>query len=375
MRDACEDRRKFCEENGVNFVLYGKQTHAKGPIGSRPHVPSVFPRLSDYVSTMGRTSGTSGGGSHMILTGLKTNSTMKPFFDAIENAKKIIDARKAEEEGRASYVVTDAHAAFHRRIVEDSIDESTHVFHKLRGKGSSDSFSALFRLCPIKIQYNGLSVRFLIDHSCGTTDRALGIYLESILCNAQPPLGNAELGEFISKLITNEVYPQLEAFRRVNDKVCDVLDQFGTLHAGVKVLNKQVPHSVSTRKSNMTTNTLSNPTSSDPVIKISLSNEVILDWDVLTPDSVTENFCRELENSQGLVAAPDALYTIIEASHKQRSFIFLSSTAAKRQPSSKGQPPSDEFDAVTEKELYEINQGVQESKFRDFITILSGTDL
>ncbi len=128
VRDACEDRRKFCEENGVNFVLYGKQTHAKGPIGSRPIITSSFPRLSDYVATMSRASGSGPANSLAVLANLKSNSTLGPFFESIENAKKIIAAREAERSGLASYVVTKAHLALHRRIVEERIDGVAHMY-------------------------------------------------------------------------------------------------------------------------------------------------------------------------------------------------------------------------------------------------------
>ena len=366
VRDACEDRRKFCEENGVNFVLYGKQTHAKGPIGSRPLVPSIFPRLSDYVSTMGRTSGGSAGNSHMILTGLKTNAAMKPFFDAIENAKRVIEARKAEDEDRASYMVTNSHASLHKRIVEDSIDNTFHVFNKLRTQKTNKNYSAPFRLCPIRIQCNGLVIRFVWDHLMGADDPALGVYLESILCNAQPPIHGADLDELILKIIDSEVRPQIEAFRKLNERVVELLGQYESLHSGIKLIHKQATHTVSTRKNNIAANPPNHVNQSEPIIKIALTTDLSIDWDVLTPDSVTEDFCSELENTQALIAAPDALFTIIEASHKQRTSLLHSTGVSSKKHHCPKAQPQDPFEPITDDIVLQMDLRVEDDNISEF---------
>jgi hypothetical protein len=297
----------------------------------------------------------------MILTGLRTNPAMKVFFDAIENGKKILEARKAEIDGVASYVVSNSHAALHKRLVEDSIDKTPHIFHKLRPKRTSEPTKSPFRLCPIKIQYSGVVIRFLWDSSREASDPALATYLESILCNAQPPIKAMDLQEFIQRIIVNDVSPQLEAFRKLNNKIWDVMDQFGSLHDGLKIAHKPAPQTVSTRKNNSVVNTPANSNPSDPLIKIPVMQDLVVEWDVLTPDIVTEDFCRELENVQSLVASPDALFTIIDASLKHRASILShSSMSTKRQPHSKIQPQGDSLGSITEDDVLKMDIAVDE---------------
>lgn len=345
VREACEDRRKFCEENGVNFVLYGKQTHAKGPIGSRSITPSTFPRLSDFVSSMSRASASgSGGNSQMILAGLKTNPAMRPFFDSIDNAKKVIQSRKAESEGIASFVVTKSHAALHKRIMEDSLDRSEHVYLKLKKKRMNpDDLDMPFFLCPVTMQYGNLSIRFLWSIRNDVSDHTLSTYLESILCNAQPPMSEWERSTLIQKLIESDISAQVQLFSKLNDKIRELIAQHNSMLDAIKVIH--ATPAVHTRKSNITTGAPGCTDPTDPMVTVFMTKGETIRWNALTPDAVAEEYAKDWENDdpEQSVIASDILFNIIDHSFRHRCSLFhVQPHAAKK--ASKAPPVHDGLD-------------------------------
>ena len=328
----------------MNFVLYGKQTHAKGPIGSRPVVPSTFPRLSDYVASMSRSSVGTAGNSHVILSNMKSNSSFNPFFDALNDAKRIVQSRKAEEEGNASYVVTKAHAAFHRRIVEDRIDNMDHVFSTMRmdqdttGKTRSGK-NSLFDLCPVIILLgNSLTLRFIWSSEQSLDDGTLLTYIESILCNSQPPLSEGERHTLARKVIATDVLAQIVFFKRVNDKYREIVNQFSSLMEGIKFIHQQTPHMVHTRKSNPTQSLHQGTSPISTTIDIEIAENWKISWDVFTPDVLTLDYVREMESNQDLISASDLLFNILDNSVRHRaSLLHISSAMQKRQSAIKSQ--------------------------------------
>lgn len=336
VREACDDRRKFCEENGVNFVLYGKQTHAKGPIGSRPIVPSGFPRLSDYVASMSRSSTGGGSNSQAIIAGMRSNSAFKPFFDSIEDAKNVLRARKAESEGTASYVVTQAHASLHRRLVEESIDGTKHVFPGLKRKYEKQAKHEPFELCPIKISFKNLLIRFVwcVNYSC--EDPALYAYIDSILCNINPPLPDQERLALARHLVESEVVPQVAHFIRLNEKYIELIEKHVTIDEGIKSIHQHAPHVVHTRKTHNAPLFSPGASPTDPVTEVTLSEGHTIKWNVFTPDFLAEEYSRNTENEEDMVAAGDLLFTILDACVNHRALLLMVQTApAKKQTTAK----------------------------------------
>jgi len=328
VRDSCEDRRRFCEENGVNFVLYGKQTHAKGPIGSRPVVNSGFPRLSDYISSLSRgsTAGSGRDGPAVLAMMVSNNPQMKVFLEAIDDAKKILKARQAEDQGLASYMVTPSHAELHKRIVEDNIDQPVHVYHKVC-KMRSSPYPQRYDLCPIKIQATeGVLIRFVISSSRADA-QSLYAYLDSILVNANPPMNPFYRDDFIRRLITRDVAQQLVNFERLNDRIDELLEEHGSSAAAIRFVHQTAPHIVSTRKHSASTAAISSPVSNDPsnpIVDLDLGPGIgSVSWNVLSDDSIAEDFSAHCENEQDTATAGDILFTIIDRSVRQRQVLFF----------------------------------------------------
>jgi len=329
VRDACEDRRRFCEENGVNFVLYGKQTHAKGPIGSRPSVPSTFPRLSDYISSVARSGAGPGkdgqGGTYSVISGI---SQLKSFVDTIEGAKKTIEARQAEDRGETSYYVSKSHAELHKRIVEDSKDQPLHMFRRIQGGSYSGLYgrAGRFSLCPIRIQpSDGVVIRFVWSTGSSLQDPALYSYLDSILVNATPPINPFERMELIRKIIASDVASQLAQFVRLNERIDEVMSDHDSYETAIKHVQQTVPHVVSTRKAHNVASVAAtipslNPT--DPMIEIEIVTGKAIKWNSLTADSVAENFAVDCENEYESIVAADMLYTLVEAAYRRRQSLF-----------------------------------------------------
>ena len=329
MRDACEDRRRFCEENGVNFVLYGKQTHAKGPIGSRPSMPSTFPRLSDYISSMSRTGAGAGkdgqGGIYSVISGIPQ---LKSFMDNVDRSKKVIEARQAEDRGETSYHVSTSHAELHKRIVEDSKDQPLHIFSRIHGKRFSSGIASTqrFHLCPIKLQPSeGVVIRFVWSTVSSILDPSLYSYLESILVNASPPINPFERADMLRKLIAVDVASQLIAFVRLNERIEETMIGHETFDAAIKHVHQTAPHVVSTRKAHNVASVAATVNTGDPTdstIEVEVVSGSIIKWNALTADSVAEDFAVECENDYENVVAADVVYTIIEGSYKRRMGLF-----------------------------------------------------
>lgn len=288
----------------------------------------------------------------MVLAGLKSNPIMKPFFDAVDDAKKVLKARKAEEDGTASYVVSTATGALHRRIVEDTIDKRAHVYSSMRSMRKVSATRSPFKLCPIKIQHGGVLIRFVWSVENPINDTTLYTYLESILCNTTPPLSDQERDGFIRKVIDTDVVPQLALFARLNDKVEEIMSQFDSLAAGIKFAQQQAPHTVHTRKSNVApvAPVGSDPTS--PTIPVSLSPSLTLYWNVLTPDSLTEEYARQLENEQDLLASSDILFTLLDFSVRHRlALLHIQATVGKKITVSKAPDQSESFANFSDDDL------------------------
>ena len=348
VRDACEDRRKFCEENGVNFVLYGKQTHAKGPIGSRPIVPSTFPRLSDYVTSLSRASASGGGNSQAILSTLKSNGSLRPFFDAIENTKKIITAKIAERDGAASYVVTKSHAALHRKIVEDTIDRPVHSFLSMGAQRAKKTSS--FRLCPISIEIGGANASFVWNIGWAKSDGALRAYLESIFDQSDSPDFKAPMDHLINEIIEKDVSNQLAVFARFNEVFEQLVVQHGSISDGIRFLHQHAPHVVHTRKAPATH--VLGVDAQDPNIEIVLPNGVTVKWNVFTPDDATIDFVRDLENSDESMTSDDILFTILDRSMKHRlTLLQISPQGPKKLPVTKSTPVDDSHSKFTDADM------------------------
>ena len=318
VRDACEDRRKFCEENGVNFVLYGKQTHAKGPIGSRPIVPSVFPRLSDYVASMSRGSTGGTGNSNTLVSNLKSNTNLRPFFDSIEETKRVLIAKKAEEEGTASYVVTKAHASLHRRIIEDRKDTTAHIYQSLQniaGYTRTPEVKA-FGLVPLSVEVSGESLQFLWSVDLAIQDPSLRMYIASFVGT------DNQVHADIERVISADISIQINHFMKINETYNELMEKFDSIAEGVRYLQQHTPHVVHTRKATHGAPSRSIPESLDPVIEIQLNENIKFKWNVFTKDSVTEDFVRDLENDDDSISATDALFTIVDKSVRHRATLF-----------------------------------------------------
>jgi hypothetical protein len=247
---------------------------------------------------------------------------MKPFFDAIEDTKKVLKARKAEEEGTAFHVVTPSVAALHRRIVEDAIDKREHVYSGIRAKRKTPEKGEMFQLCPIKIQHGSVLVRFVWSSDNSLNDGTLYTYLESILCNASPPLSDRERHSFIRRVIESDVAAQMSQFSKVNEKIEEILSQFESIAAGIKFAQQHAPHTVHTRKSNVSQGAPAGSDPTSPVIAIQVTPSLTVDWNVLTPDAITEDFAKQLENEQDQVASSDILFTLLDFSHRHRIALF-----------------------------------------------------
>ena len=330
VRDACEDRRRFCEENGVNFVLYGKQTHAKGPIGSRPSVTATFPRLSDYITSLSK-GGTGGsgkdgpGGVYSVISGIPQ---LRGFTDSVDTAKKIIEARQAEDRGGTSYHVSKSHAEFHKRIVEDSKDQPLHMFNRIHGCKYSADYGATLRhhLCPIKIQPSeGVVIRFVWSTKSSILDPSLYSYLESILVNASPPINPFERVELIRKLIGVDVAGQLMIFARLNERIDELMEVHDSFESAIKHVQQTAPHVVSTRKAHTSINIATTSQSGDPAdpyIELEISSGSTIRWNALSYDALAEDFSVQCENELEDIVAADVLYTLIEGSFRRRLFLF-----------------------------------------------------
>ncbi len=338
VRDACEDRRRFCEENGVNFVLYGKQTHAKGPIGSRPSIVSTFPRLSDYMTAMVGKSGGSGGkegAGSGSLSLLLQNNQMKAFLDVIDNAKKTLEARIREEDGTATYVVNSSIAALHKRILEDAKDNKSHVYLQLQEartldshitsmivatpKGSSDT--CVYSLCPVTVSpTEGVVIKFVWDSRKSLTDGALFAYLESVLVNAWPPINDFLMKQMIADdLIETQVRHQVDFFAKVNQKISDFIQS-----SNVKSVAEAAAYAMAQSGGQIFTRKAVVPTDvSSPLVDVQLDSENTIKWNCLSPDSTTCQFAIDCENEYfETLAAGDVLFQLLEASLRQRAAIF-----------------------------------------------------
>jgi hypothetical protein len=321
VRDACEDRRRFCEENGVNFVLYGKQTHAKGPLGSRPSVSSTFPRLSDYMTALtgkgGASAGKEGGSAGGSLTVLLQNPQMRPFLDAIESSKKLIDARIREEEGDASYVVTPSIANLHKRIVEDAKDGCNHIRTSLTNS-SHKSRTPRFTLCPLTVTLSeGVVIKFVWDIRSDITDGVMYAYLESVLVNASPPINQFRLKQMINEdLISGQIRPQIEAFDALNNRIDELVKQTNSLPAAMALAKKS--HHISTRKSHSGPV----PDYSSPFFEVVVDSDIAVKWNCMTPDSTASEFAIDCENQYEPATAGDVLFSLLDGSLKHRMGVF-----------------------------------------------------
>ena len=339
VRDACEDRRRFCEENGVNFVLYGKQTHAKGPIGSRPSMPSTFPRLSDYISSVSRAGGGGGkdgqGGVYSVISGIPQ---LKGFMDIVESTKKVIEARQAEERGETSYHVSKSHAELHKRIVEDSKDQPLHMFSRIHGCNFSSGIAAThgFNLCPVRLQPSeGVVIRFVWSSLSSINDPSLYSYLDSILVNASPPINQFERSDMIRKLVSVDVASQLLAFVRLNERIEEAMISHTSFDAAIKHVHQTAPHVISTRKAHNVASVTANmgagdPT--DPFIEIEIVPGTWIKWNSLSNDSIAEDFAVECENEFDNVVASDVLYALIEGSYRRRIGLFYGPQGPPKKP-------------------------------------------
>jgi hypothetical protein len=271
----------------------------------------------------------SGGGSggrdvQAVLAMISNNPQMKGFFDAIENAKKILKARQVEEQGNASYMVTPSHAEFHKRIVEESIDRPMHIYETIRRKSNGKGTGSKYDLCPIKIQAaEVVLVRFVLSAS-SWDEKSLYSYLDSIFVNATPPMNSFQRHDFIQRMIQTDVVNQLRAFKRLNERIDELLDQQGNEYAAIRYVHQTAPHVVSTRKH---TAVLPSPSSNDPsnpVVEIDLGPGLgITSWNSLTSDSIAEDFSAECENDQDATTAGDILFSIIDRSYRQRQVLFF----------------------------------------------------
>lgn len=333
VRDACEDRRKFCEENGVNFVLYGKQTHAKGPIGSRPIVPSTFPRLSDYVTSMSRAA-TSGGISQAILSSLRSNGALKEFFDAIDNSKRIITAKVAERSGTASYVVTKSHASLHRKIVEDSIDNPAHCF--VTHTATHYPSARRFHLCPIAVDLAGIPIEFVWGSHWPLNDGSLQTYLDSILDENDFPHSQIRMTQAVKQTIEGDIAQQIAVFQRVNEVYEQLLEQHGSLKAGIKYLHQHTPHVVHTRKAHPAPSTTMAADQQDPNIEFDFVNGSPMKWNAFTADQVTMEFVADIENSHECINPGAILFMILQKSLRHRmALLHVQTSTTKKSQISK----------------------------------------
>ena len=289
-------------------------------------MPTTFPRLSDYVTSISRssTSGGSSGNSQMILGALRNNAAMRQFFSAIENGQKVLKARKAEAEGSASYVVTPAHAALHKRIIEDALDQKEHAFCGIKRQKRACNAAPMFALCPIRIQHGSTVIKFVFSVRDEPTNyEALVTYLESILCNAQPPMSDRERKAFIASMVETIVAPQIHQFMKVNERIAELTTQFDSLLSAIKALHQSNPIAVHTRKGNVAAVTAHVADPTNPMITVPLTPIISVEWNALTPDSVAAEYANELENEQDQVIACDILFAVLEASARHRQGLFL----------------------------------------------------
>jgi hypothetical protein len=308
---------------------------------------------------MSRASVGTGGNSLAILSNMKSNSSLNPFFDALNDAKRVVQSRKAEEGGTASYVVTPAHAAFHRRIVEDRIDNMAHIYSKVRLNKNPRVVKSRFNLCPVTVHLGNSMMRFIWSSEQSLDDGTLRTYIESILCNSQPPLSGDERQALARRLISTDVSAQVSWFKRVSDKYAEIVDQFPYPMDGIKLIHQQTPHIVHTRKSNATQTLPQGFDPSSSSIAIEIAENWKIDWDVFTPDVLTLDYVREIESNQDMISASDMLFTILDSSFRHRAALLHVSFPTQKKHSSVKPHVNDESSQYDEGRIREMDADLE----------------
>ena len=171
--------------------------------------------------------------------------------------------------------------------------------------------------------------------------------------------------EFIQNLISTEVASQISQFQKLNSQIDQLLGQFSNFGDSIRHVHQHAPHVVSTRKSHNVASVLAAATTdlTNPVIDVKITQDLTIDWNALTADTVAEQYALDCENEQELVASGDVLFILLDAGYKHRRILFFGPQGMPKRTAGGATKSVDEGWMISEEDLELMEEEMD--KFRD----------